>query len=231
MRFRTSGKNWEGRSWILTAGGVTLAREVEAIWPDKNPADGTVASRNHDYNNPNSDHRPRPFTGPGVVRALDVGENVEDDGEVFAEMLRELKDPRTKYVLHENRIFSSYPTSTRDPWEWAPLAIGHLGHVHVSFEDKADHDPRPWNLGGTDMASPGQKLMVDLAFNLFPEEVQGDPGFWKNLDENDPQWATAFAPAMSKGAQNLYLRVRDHDHPTGDHNHDGRYLKDVQGVT
>ena len=135
---------------MLTAGGVTLAKEVEAIWPNRHPADGTVASKGHDQRNPNSDHRPRPFTGPGVVRALDVGENTEDDGIKFAEMLRVSRDPRIKYVLHENRIFSSYARSTRAPWEWGPLSVGHESHVHVSFTDRADNDPRPWHLTVTE---------------------------------------------------------------------------------
>lgn len=217
MRWRISGKNWEGRSWVLSAGAIVLAKETDAIWPQPNPLDGTVASRNHDYNNPTSDHRPKPYSGPGVVRALDVGENVQGEVDELAERLRALKDNRLSYFLHDNRIFSSYPRPNRPAWEWGPLNIGHTGHGHISFEERADHDTRPWGLREDDMASPGQKLMVDLAFNLFPAEVQGDPNVWKALDENDPQWTQDFAPALSRGAQNLFLKVQaleKHKHPS-----------------
>ncbi len=75
------------------------------------------------------------------------------------------------------------------------------------------------------MASPGQKLMVDLAFNLFPDEVQGDPNFWLDLDENDPAWNEHFRPALSRGAQALHQKVKAGG---GTHDHDGRYVKSVE---
>jgi hypothetical protein len=58
-----------------------------------------------------------------------------------------------------------------------------------------------------DMASSAQKMMVDLAFNLFPAEVQGDPNYWYNLDEGSSEWNTGFRPALSRGAANLAARV------------------------
>ena len=97
-RFRTSGSNWEGRAWILSPALVVLAQQIEAVHPTKHPADGTVASKNHDANNPASDHRPSPHSGRGVVRALDAGESHENDAYVISEAIRASKDPRARYV-------------------------------------------------------------------------------------------------------------------------------------
>lgn len=149
MRFARSGTNWEGRRWILNGAVQSLAEQIEAEWPENHPADGTVASRPHDANNPNSDHRPRPFSGPGVVDALDMGEVTEDDGYLLAEQLRLSRDPRLKYVIHERRIFSSYSNSQRRAWEWGPYsgANAHLSHVHVSVVRSAAAGPFAINLG------------------------------------------------------------------------------------
>ena len=136
--------------------------EIEAAYPDRTAHDGTVASRGHDANNPKSDHRPKPTIGKGIVRAVDAGEKVENDGIVLADAIRATRDERVKYVLHENRIFSSYPRPGRAAWEWATLSIGHPSHVHTSLTAKADADGSPWNLGlgttGVDMPSLPLKL-------------------------------------------------------------------------
>ena len=44
-RFRTSGSNWEGRPWVLSPALVVLAGQIEAVHPQKHPADGTVAEQ------------------------------------------------------------------------------------------------------------------------------------------------------------------------------------------
>lgn len=165
-RFRIRGTNWEGREWFLTPGGVELVRAVNTQWPEGHAADGTVASEGHDTNNPTSDHRPSPHDeSPAVVRALDVGERVEDEGFTFAEMLRESKDPRIQYVLHENRIFSSYSRPGREPWTWANGSFGHINHVHVSFTERADWDNTAWFKGGSEL-TPEQEEVLEWAAKL-----------------------------------------------------------------
>lgn len=149
VRFRRSGTNWEGRRWYTSRGLNSLLDEIEAAFPAATKYDGTVASKTHDANSPSSDHRPRPLTGTGIVRAVDAGEYVENDGIALAEALRTSRDPRIKYVIHEKRIFSSYSKSYRSAWQWGSYSgyNDHLSHVHVSVNSKADSDGSAWDLG------------------------------------------------------------------------------------
>jgi hypothetical protein len=134
MAFRFEGVNWEGRSWRCAASIVRFGQQIEALRPGTWPTDGTVASKAHDQANPKSDHRP---DSRGVVRAIDVGEPSDGWADMIGEQLRVSQDPRLKYWIHDRRIFSSYQTSVRDPWEWGPYdgASGHLGHFHMSVVD------------------------------------------------------------------------------------------------
>ena len=54
MRFRISGNNQEGRPWVLAAGLMVFARQIDDADPTRHTADGTVASKAHDANNPSS---------------------------------------------------------------------------------------------------------------------------------------------------------------------------------
>lgn len=149
VRFRRSGTNWEGRKWKTSNSLNALMDEIEAAFPGRHAADGTAASRGHDRNNPRSDHRPYPYSGPGVVNAVDAGEVKEDDGIALAEAIRASRDGRIKYVIHERRIFSSYPHANGAPWTWRPYSgyNAHLSHVHVSVNRGSQNDGSPYNLG------------------------------------------------------------------------------------
>lgn len=148
-RFRRSGTNWEGRPWTTTPALNSLLDEVEARWPTGNPSvDGTVASQGHDRNSPTSDHRPHPYTGPGVVRAVDIWVTSAVQGDEITETLRTRRDLRLRYVISRRRLYSSYPTVTRQPWEWGHYsgANPHTHHIHISVLGFADNDTRPWGL-------------------------------------------------------------------------------------
>ncbi len=145
MRFRIDGFNWEGRSWVLAAGLMVLGRQISDLDPAPHAADGTVASKAHDAANPTSDHRPKPYSGAGVVRGLDFGEHTEDDAFRILESIRLSRDRRIKYAIHESRIFSSYGTT---PYEWrAYSGASHSSHGHVSTLTEYDEDTRPWQIG------------------------------------------------------------------------------------
>lgn len=157
-RFRRAGVNWEGRYWRTSPGLNALMDEIEAAYPNPGPGDGTVASRIHDRKNSKSDHRPYPYdASPAVVRAVDAGEYVEDQGITLAEALRKSRDPRIKYVIHEGRMFSSYNHVNGPAWTWRPYTgtvNPHENHAHVSLNSKGDTDGSAWNLnlGDSDMA-------------------------------------------------------------------------------
>ena len=145
MRFRTSGTNHEGRPWVLAPCLIVLGQQISGFDSKWNPADGTVASKTHDKNNPKSDHRPHPYVGKGTVRALDAGENIENDGLKLAESIRLSKDKRIKYVLHEGRIYSSYGSR---PFVWRTFkGAPHTGHVHFSTIAEYDDLVTPWAIG------------------------------------------------------------------------------------
>ena len=195
MRFRTSGKNWESRQWVLAPCLVELAEQVDALHPTPHPTDGTVAGKAHDKANPSSDHRPFPWSAKtgAVVRALDAGETVENDAFAIAEAIRLSRDPRIKYVLHESRMYSSYPSGIYKPYTWRPYSgPPHDSHVHFSTLAAFDNDTRPWTIkqGGGDMpwTKPGDEV-ENVADARAVNAYQGW-GFWKqadfDYDENDP---------------------------------------------
>jgi hypothetical protein len=148
MRFRTGGQNWEGRQWTLVPGLVVLGQQISTLHPQAHATDGTVASKAHDAANPTSDHRPHPYSGPGRVRALDFGENTENDAFDVLESIRLSRDPRVKYVIHERRLFSSYPSGGIDPYTWRPYSgpAPHDNHGHISTLPEFDTDTRQWSI-------------------------------------------------------------------------------------
>lgn len=199
-RFRQTGTNWEGRPWIVSDAIESLIDQVEAAWPARHPTDGTVASRGHDRGNPRSDHRPFPYDGAGVVRAVDIGETVEDQGELLAEQLRQSRDPRIRYVIHERRLFSSYNHRNGPAWMWRRYSgfNAHLNHVHVSVTNAGDSDGRRWEIDlGGEMAAL-QVIDVQKALN---EAKVGDheDRILKEDDIYGPRTASALSKAFRAG--------------------------------
>lgn len=147
-RFRRSGRNWEGRPWRTPPALNALMDEIEARWPASHRGDGTVASKTHDTINPTSDHRPWPYTGPGVVTAVDAGETTENDGRVLFDALIAARDPRMKYAIHEGLTVWSTTRNGFPPWTVQPY-LGpnpHDDHLHVSVVRSKQDDHLPWNL-------------------------------------------------------------------------------------
>ena len=199
-RFRQGGINWEGRPWAVSAAIQALIVQVEAAWDIRHPTDGTVASRGHDRRNPRSDHRPSRVSPAGIVRAVDIGETVEDRGELLAEQIRQSRDPRVRYVIHEQRLFSSYDHRNGPPYMWRRYsgANPHANHVHVSVLRSGDRDGRPWqiDLGGTLAAL--QIIDLQAALNEAGATDHED----KVLKEDDiygPRTASALAKAFKDG--------------------------------
>jgi hypothetical protein len=147
-RFRYSGTNWEGRSWYSSAAMQRMGQEVEVKYPTRRAVDGTVAGKTHDQISPSSDHRPRPFTGKGIVRAIDIGVGSRAEGDAITEHLRRRKDSRIKYVIFNGRIFSSYNHSNGAAWTWRTYygSNKHTNHIHVSFNSNGDSNGATWGI-------------------------------------------------------------------------------------
>ncbi len=199
-RFRRAGTNWEGRPWYVSDAIAALIDQIEAVWTTRHPADGTVASRGHDQGNPRSDHRPSRVAPVGVVRAVDIGETVEDRGELLAEQIRQSRDPRVRYVIHEGRLFSSYDHRNGPPYMWRRYtgANPHLNHVHVSVLRSGDRNGGEWRIDlGGDLAA---LQIIDLQGAL--NEAGATDHEDKVLKEDGiygPRTASALAKAFKAG--------------------------------
>jgi hypothetical protein len=108
------------------------------------PTDGTVASKGHDQASPLSDHRP---DYRGNVRAIDFGGPAEYVDSTI-EAIRLSKDLRVKYVIHDRRMFSSYPTPGYPPFTWRPYsgASPHATHAHLSVLTATGEQTQPWSI-------------------------------------------------------------------------------------
>lgn len=94
--------------------------------------------------------------------------------------------------------------------EWAPTRK--VDPISLNMADERARVAALMN--GDDMASEAQKTLVGLAYNLFPEEMEqtGPPSTWVNMDEHSANWSAHFNPAISTGAQNLFLKLAGHPH-------------------
>ncbi len=139
MRWRLSGSTWR-----LASGLVVLAQQVDEVWPKRHAADGTLGNLSHSSRT--SDHNP---DTNGIVRALDIGEVVENDAMIVAEAVRKSKDRRVKYVIHEARMYSYYWKNGVPPFTWRTYTGSnlHWNHVHFSSRRSYDSDTSPWEIG------------------------------------------------------------------------------------
>lgn len=182
MAFRYSGTNWEGRSWRTAGAITTLGRQIEQLRPGTYPTDGTVASQAHDQVNPSSDHRP---DTDGIVRAIDWHETTAGQIDEMAEAIRRSQDSRLKYLIHDRRMFSSYPTTAAPAWTWRPYggAAPHGTHAHLSVLTGAQGElSHPWQLTLADEEEDVEILK------------RGDEGFMvAKMQKGLNGWAAKFA--------------------------------------
>lgn len=121
-----------------------LRGQINARYPGRSKlSDGWIGDTAHAARA--SDHNPNPA---GVVTALDITHDLDHGVNTWtmAEMLRQNRDPRIKYVISNGRIFSS----TSSPWQWRAYTGSnkHAHHIHVSVsgEPKFYDDTTPWRL-------------------------------------------------------------------------------------
>ncbi len=158
-RFRYAG--WLiNTPWKVSLAIKALGQQIEDRWPSRHPADGTLASGSH-TKWPASDHGRDP---KGVVRAIDIGVYLGQGDDLFAE-LRRSQDPRIRYVIHKNQMFSSYPAHGKPPWALRPYTKGgHDRHVHVSVltDSDVDTDDSHWDIGDENVSELVKKIQLSL---------------------------------------------------------------------
>jgi hypothetical protein len=159
-------------AWRLAASLDTLRTQINTAWPDRNKAsDGTIGDTAHQART--SDHNPDPA---GVVRAFDVTHDPTAGADMHAisEALRLSRDPRIKYVIWNSRMYSSYATSTVDPWTWRSYSGSnlHTRHMHMSVvaDDRADNtDPWSITIEGADPMAHKHTPMPDQLPNAWAD--------------------------------------------------------------
>lgn len=125
---------------------LALFKQADLQAPERNDAsDGAASSARHRQQNPNSDHDP---DASGWVYAGDLTDD-DASGIDCREIARQIvarRDRRVKYLIHEGRMVSSYPTSQCKAWTWRPYSgpNGHFKHLHVSVLKEWRNDTSPW---------------------------------------------------------------------------------------
>src|SRR3972149_11096320 len=121
-------------AWRLAKSLEALRSQVNGVAPNRSKAsDGTIGNLAHQATR--SDHNEDPG---GVVRALDLTHDPKNgfDSWAFAEMLRQKRDKRIKYIISNDRIVAG--NAGPSPWVWRaynpndPKRNKHDHHVHVS---------------------------------------------------------------------------------------------------
>jgi len=134
-------------SWKLAAAASTLRDQVNKRYPKRDKAsDGTKGDDRHARRV--SDHNP---DRTGYVMALDIDEDFGSPGaaQVFADQLmwhmRTSGDKRIKNIVYEGKVASG--TYADKFWVWrSEPRLGHKHHIHISFDQAAKHDGRPFPL-------------------------------------------------------------------------------------
>lgn len=169
-------------AYFLAPALVRLRAEINALWPHRDKtSDGWIGDTSHRARP--SDHNPD-WSDGGIVRALDIDEDLTLGlaavGAAMPLVNAILRDPRTRYVIYEGRIWNV------DTQRWSPYTgpNAHRHHVHVSVRKVGnyDRDASPWSLAariGNDLGSiptvtvpniPGAPAPITPEDDMTPDE-------------------------------------------------------------
>lgn len=134
-------------TWRNSRATMKLRDELNAIFPARSKAsDGTIGDAAHATRT--SDHNPWVPDPAGIVDGVVTAIDLTDDDKVGADMAKVVKyltqvsrDPRIKYIIHEGRIYSSYPANGAPAWAARAYGgpNGHFKHIHVSVNEEPHH--------------------------------------------------------------------------------------------
>lgn len=137
--------------WRVANALVHLRSQINEACPVRDKSsDGSIGDENHASRS--SDHNPWVVDSEGrhVVTAIDITHDPKNgfDSYKFADWLREIRDPRIKYVISNGRIFA-WDVSA---WTWRKYSgtNKHDHHVHISARPTQTlyDDIHDWELEG-----------------------------------------------------------------------------------
>lgn len=171
----------EGASCSVAPSLRALLKEIDATWPKRlRVSDGLCGDVSHQARE--SDHN----TGNALDVTLDVtnGPNLD----ALAELL--LKDPRTKYVIWNQRIatpavdggkWRAYPTDPKNKGKVNP----HTRHLHLSIHVSGREDSRRWGVDSIVSVKP-VVAMSDDTDKLLLDPVRA----WRTGKVDNFQWVS-----------------------------------------
>jgi hypothetical protein len=188
--------------WRAMGSLLVLRDQVNAIAPNRSTAsDGLVGDAAHQATT--SDHNPHYVAGVGneMVTALDLTHDPAHgfDSYRFAEVLRQHRDPRIKYVISNGRLFSSYSTSSRPAWTWGTYSgtDPHTNHVHTSVLDAPISDTRStWNLDGFEDDMTAAEFLAILRDPAVAAQMRAFP--WQYVGGGLPNGASSTLSALTQ---------------------------------
>lgn len=126
-------------AWKVAPSLIKLRSQIDAKYPARSKkSDGTIGDAAHASRD--SDHNPWYRIGrQAYVTAMDLTHDPNTfDAHRFAEILRQNKSNRIKYVISNKRIFSGTGRG-RQPWVWRPYhgSNPHDHHIHISVKASA----------------------------------------------------------------------------------------------
>ncbi len=128
-------------SLTLAPALIVMEQEADHLAPNRSRAsDGSFPSTAHTAANPTSDHE----TGDALDLTHDPA-NGWDMAERFR-LIVARRDPRVKYLIHNQTIWKSYPNRGLPPWT-PQVYTGpnpHKKHGHTSVLDEFRNDTSPW---------------------------------------------------------------------------------------
>ena len=101
-------------------------------------------------------------------------------------------DPRFRLTEAHIDAVEAIVNSNGDPiFKWLGWSIGDTMHFEI---DQPPHLCQPATIPeGSDMPTEQWHQLIDALFAGRPDEFEGDPNYWKNLDPTSDEWAYFWA--------------------------------------
>lgn len=162
-------------AWRVAKSLNKLLGQINTMAPNRNKeSDGSIGDAAHASTA--SDHNPwvdDPQSSVNVVTARDFTHDPANGADMFkiSEALRLSRDPRIKYVIFHDRVFSS----VNQPWVWRPYSgsNNHRHHMHGSVvpDYPLYDDVQDWKIGMPDLTQAQINSLMD-AVNQITWELR-----------------------------------------------------------